>query len=134
MAKDKVSKALLPVPISHSPDGLLRFGDHVLLLNKFTVGQLSFDVADKIVTTDEAYAVTTSAAKAEPVPHARSVFIIQAAENPKGRDGKVVQFGDQVRLVSNPHGYRKAVSKLLLILALSLLNAALFARLFPLHA
>ncbi len=89
-AKEKVSKALRPVPISHSPDGLLRYGDHILLVNEMTRGTLSIDTADKIVTTDEAYAVTTSAAQTDIVPHARAVMIVQALEDAKAREGSVV--------------------------------------------
>ena len=52
ITKDKVSTGLQYVPISYSPDGLLHYGDHIILMNKQTAGQLSIDISDKIVTTD----------------------------------------------------------------------------------
>ena len=91
ITKDKVSTGLQYVPISYSADGLLHYGDHIILMNKQTGGQLSIDISDKIVTTDEAYAVTTSAAKKQPSPEARAVFIIQALDNPKAKEGAAVQ-------------------------------------------
>ena len=48
------------MPHTFSKDGLLRFHDHVLLMNKKTNGILVFDTGDKIISSDEAYACTTS--------------------------------------------------------------------------
>lgn len=70
--QQKFAGSFKKVPHSYSADGYLRYGDKVMLLNKKTEGYLVFDMGDKIVTHDEAYANTTSKKATE--ASARNIF------------------------------------------------------------
>jgi hypothetical protein len=48
------------VPWSYSRDGMLRYGDSLMLTNKKTRGNLVADIGDKVTSLDEAYMATTS--------------------------------------------------------------------------
>jgi hypothetical protein len=76
------------VPHKFSKDGLLRFQDHVLLMNKKTNGILVFDTGDKIISSDEAYACTTSIK--DNGPCGRSVVFFQKIDK-EGDD--IVKYG-----------------------------------------
>ncbi len=87
----------LQVPQTFSKDGLLRFGDSVLLKNQATNGTLVFDSGDKITSNDEAYGCTTTD---KPVgPCARSILKIVKAEDDGAKDN-VLRFGQKVRFES----------------------------------
>ncbi len=63
-----------------------------MLLNKKTKSYLSFDLGDKITTHEEAYACTSNPKLEQPV--ARSMFIINRAEEGKGDD--IVRYGQKI--------------------------------------
>jgi hypothetical protein len=57
----KMHHSLQQVQLATSPDGLVRFGDHVLLYSVRTQGILSNDIGDLVVSSGaKAYTVTTS--------------------------------------------------------------------------
>lgn len=60
------------VGLTYSENGVLHFGDHVMLYSATTQGVLSADIAEEITTNT--YSVTTSTAVKGPV--ARNVFVI----------------------------------------------------------
>jgi len=70
------------VPHTFREDGMLHFGDSVLLKSCHTEGVLVFDMSDRITTHDEAYAVT---ATRNVGAIARSVVMLMPlAGNPEG--------------------------------------------------
>lgn len=81
--------------VSKSEDGVLHFGQTVLLANKLTEGVLSFNPNDKIIGED-AFAVTTS--RSEDGPALRNVFAVEHLTNPESKE--VVKYGDKFRLVA----------------------------------
>ena len=86
------------VPITYREDGSLRFGDSIMLRNKVTEGAMVCDMSDRIVTHDEAYAVT-SVGKVGPC--ARSVYVIEPNAQNAGDD--IVRYGQEVRIAANPY-------------------------------
>lgn len=87
--QQKFAKAFQRVPQSYSHDGQLRFGDNVMMMNKQTNSFLVFDMGDKITSSDEAYACTTT--KNDVGPVGRSILSVQKVEN-DGDD--VVRYGE----------------------------------------
>ena len=73
-----------------------------MLMNKCTNGFLVFDFEDKITSSDEAYACTTTVKNIGPV--GRSVLNIERV-NPG--DDDIVRYGEQVRFVTNPWIFHK---------------------------
>ena len=71
-----------------------------MLHNKQTNGYLVCDLSDKITSHDEAYACTTTD---KPIgPCARSVYVIQKAEDDGARDN-IVRYGQKIRIEANPY-------------------------------
>jgi len=85
---------------TYSDDGNLRFGDKVMILNKETEGYLVFDMGDKIVTHDEAYANTTS--KKAKTASSRNIFVLTRAEEDEFEDD-VIHYGQKVRIQANKY-------------------------------
>ena len=83
------------MPLTYTEDGFLRFGNSVMLSNNATNGMLSFDLGDKVTSTDEAYAATTNPeSKLEDLkPIARSVFLLARYEEDDGFEGDIVRYG-----------------------------------------
>ncbi len=75
-----------------------------MLLNKCTNGFLAFDMSDRITSSDEAYAVTTT--DKESGPCARMVLVLTKAEE-DGAPDNVIRYGQKVKLESNPYIYSK---------------------------
>ena len=50
ITQKKFARSLKKVPITYSEDGLLRFGDKIMLHANKSKGYLSFDLGDKITT------------------------------------------------------------------------------------
>jgi len=87
-----------------SKDGLLRFGDHVLVKNKASKGVLVFDSGDRITSYDEAYACTTTDKSTGPC--ARSAIVITKAEEDFAPDN-LLRYGQKIRLESTTHLFGK---------------------------
>ena len=97
--QQKLAKSLKKVPHSYSDDGMLRFGDKVMCLNKKTEGYLVFDMGDKIVTHDEAYANTSS--KKANTASARNIFVLTKAEDDDDYEDDIIRFGSKIRIQAN---------------------------------
>jgi hypothetical protein len=98
LTQQKVAKSFKRVPHTFSEDGLLRFGDKVMMLNKKTEGFMVFDMGDKIITHDEAYANTTS--KNSKTASARNIFVLERAED-DDHDDKIIRYGQKIRIQAN---------------------------------
>lgn len=88
------------VPQTFSKDGLLRFGDSILLKNQATDGTLVFDSGDKITSNDEAYGCTTTDKAVGPC--SRSILQLSKAEDDGAKDN-LLRFGQKVRFESTVH-------------------------------
>ena len=104
LTQQKFAKAFQRVPHTFNEDGLLRYKDNVMLMNKQTNAFLVFDMDDKITSVDEAYACT--ATKDNVGPCGRSILYVESVENPAAGSAKVL-YGDQVRFVTNPYIFLK---------------------------
>ena len=103
LTQQKFAKAFQRVPHTYNEDGLLRYKDNVMLMNKQTNGFLVFDMDDKVVSVDEAYACT--ATKSQVGPCGRSILYVQCVDNANSEEK--VCYGDQVRFVTNPYIFHK---------------------------
>lgn len=90
----------IQVPQTFSNDGLIRFGDSLMVKNKASNGVLVFDSGDRITSHDEAYACTTTDKNVGPI--ARSVIVITKAEADAHTDN-LLRFGQKIRLESTTH-------------------------------
>lgn len=98
--QQKFSSSLKKVPHTYSEDSLLRYGDKIMILNKKTEGYLVFDMGDKIITHDEAYANTTS--KQASAPSARNIFVLNKAEDdPDEYSDEIIRYGQKIRIQAN---------------------------------
>lgn len=98
LTQQKYAKSFKKVPHTYSEDGKLRFGDKIMILNKKTQGFLVYDMGDKIITHDEAYATTTS--KKAKAPSARNIFVLSKAEDDE-YDDDIIRYGQQIRIQAN---------------------------------
>ena len=103
LTQQKLAKAYQRVPHTFNEDGLLRYKDNMMLMNKQTNGFMVFDMDDKIQSVDEAYACTTTVNNIGPC--GRSILYVESVDNPSN-DGHVL-YGDPVRLVTNPYIFHK---------------------------
>jgi hypothetical protein len=98
--QQKYAKGMKRVPHTYTEDGYLRFGDKVMMLNKKTEGYLVFDMGDKIITHDEAYANTTS--KKASTPCARNIFVLAKAEDTEEEyEDDIIRYGQKIRIMAN---------------------------------
>lgn len=79
------------VPQTFSPDGLLWFGDKIMLSNKQTDSCFVVNISEKVSTTEDSYACTASPNITG--PNARSIFIIERADKNDGYTDNVIHFG-----------------------------------------
>jgi hypothetical protein len=84
-------RALKKVPQTFSADGLLRFGDKIMLSNKQTDSCFVVNISEKVSTTEDAYACTASPNITG--PNARSIFIIERADKNDGYTDNIIHFG-----------------------------------------
>jgi len=103
--QQKIDKALLRASLTFSKDGLVHFGDHVMLLNKETDGFLVSDIYSSIKGTDEAYNVFTAKSA---FPSARSVFVIKKYTKEKDLfQDDIVHYGQKILIQAHPLLLRK---------------------------
>lgn len=118
LTEQKLARSLAKAPLSCSPDGLLHFGQKIMLLNRRTNGFLVTDIGDRIPYPDEAYAVTTNNRGIGPIT--RSVFVVSRVDEDDGFTDSVVHYGQKIRVQSNRYIFPKTVSPdLLSILAVA---------------
>lgn len=91
----QLESSLLPVEVSGSPDGLLRFGQRVMLVNHQSKGVLSVNPYDMVPKAHEAWAMTTSRAGS---PCVRNVFEIERADPHDGFADDLVHYGQAMRV------------------------------------
>ena len=105
----KVEHSYKAVPWTHSADGLLHWGDSVMLRNKKVDGHLAADMGIRENNIDEAYRLNTSVRKTGPI--SRNVFVLSRVEEADmfGSDS-VIRFGQKVRIQANPWLFRKTLS------------------------
>jgi Ca2+-binding EF-hand superfamily protein len=93
------------VPQTFSEDGLLHFGDHIMLSNKKTTGVLVMNKMDSVKNYDEAYGVTTTTKVVG--PNARNIFVIERYEERDGFEGDNIHYGQKVKFRCNSHFHRR---------------------------
>lgn len=93
------------VPQTYSEDGLLRFGDHIMLSNKQTTGVLAMNIMDKSKGYDEAYGVTTTPYVSG--PNARNILVIERYEERDGFVGQVLHYGQKIKFSCNSQFYKR---------------------------
>jgi len=98
--QQKIDISLLKASLTFSKDGVVHYGDHLMLLNKETDGFLVTDIYDLIPGNDEAYNCYTDK---NANPTARSVFIIKkyAKEQDLFQDD-IVRYGQKIQIQVNP--------------------------------
>lgn len=94
-----LNRSLQEVGLTYSKDGYIHVGDHIMLYSVQTEGVLSVDCSDKLSSSDEGYACTTSTLTQAHV--ARNVFVIEGYGN-NIRHGDVLKLGQPFRLRINP--------------------------------
>ena len=99
LTEQKLSRSLTRAPLSHSSDGLLHFGQKIMLWNKMTNGFLVIDVGDRIQCFEEAYAVTTNNKNIGPIN--RSVFVVARADPNDEFTDDLVHYGQKIRILAN---------------------------------
>jgi Ca2+-binding EF-hand superfamily protein len=87
------------VPQTYSEDGILHFGDHVMLSNKKTTGVIVLNLLDKSTGYDEAYGVTTTTKVSG--PNARNILVIERYEERDGFEGNNLHYGQKIKLACN---------------------------------
>lgn len=90
---------------TYSEDGLLKFGDHIMLSNKKTTGVLVMNILDKLVSYDEAYGVTTTTRISG--PNARNILVIQRYEELDGFEGGDVHYGQKIKFACNSQFHKR---------------------------
>lgn len=96
----KFFRSFQRVPLTFREDGILRFGDSVMLKSNLTQASLVFDMSDRITGHDEAYSVTST--KKDLGACARSVLNIERADLDDGFPDDVVRYGQQIHIAANP--------------------------------
>jgi hypothetical protein len=99
MNEKSFKKTKKRVPQTFSEDGLLRFGDHIMLSNKKTTGVLVMNIMDKSKGYDEAYGVTTTTRVTG--PNARNILVLERYEERDGFEGNEIHYGQKIKLVCN---------------------------------
>lgn len=99
--QQQLEECLRPAELSDSPDGLLHFGQRVMLFSQQSQGFLSVNPYDGVTKSSEAFMLTTSG-RSEPA--VRNVFILDRADGNDGYDDDVVHYGQNVRCVIAPFG------------------------------
>ncbi len=103
MAKTQTTftKALKKVPQTYSADGLLRFGDKLMLSNKKTDSCLVVNMTERITSYEEAYACTASPNVTG--PSSRSIFVIERVDENDGFEGDEIHYGQKIKFTTNSY-------------------------------
>jgi len=97
----QLDECLKPEDLSDTSDGVLRFGQKVMLFSQQSRGVLSMNPYDTVAKAHESYMITTSKRME---PSVRNVFIIDRVDEGDGYDDDVVHYGQAVRLALAPFG------------------------------
>ena len=85
-----------PVELSKCVDGVVHFGDKVLLGNPASGALLAVDLTESIFESDQGSRLVTAAAAGEPV--ARNVFVVTPTDKSNAQLGDEVHFGEAFHL------------------------------------
>lgn len=85
--------------LSTSEDGMLHFGQRVMMVNHQSKGCLSANPYDQVQKSDAAFMLTTSPVGA---PCVRNVFTIERADEHDGFEGDALHYGQNFRLTLSP--------------------------------
>mmetsp|Transcript_125932 Transcript_125932/g.352612 ORF Transcript_125932/g.352612 Transcript_125932/m.352612 type:complete len:290 (+) Transcript_125932:90-959(+) len=121
----QLEECLQPAELSDSPDGYLRWGQSVMMLNHQAKGWLSVNPYDEVTKTSEAFIMTTSAMSN---PTVRNVFILDRVDDQDGYDDDVIHYGQLVRFVVPPFGSKMRRATFLHSEMVTALAAAKFSR------
>lgn len=89
------------MPWSHHADGLLRWGDRVMVQSVKTGGPIVIDVGSRVEGTQESYAMTTAGKAHEHAPVSRSILqVIRAEKQDIFGDDEYIRYGQKVKLVT----------------------------------
>lgn len=105
MIETGLKKTKKRVPQTFSEDGLLRFGDHIMLSNKKTTGVLVMNILDKFKTYEEAYGVSTTTKING--PNARNILVLERYEEKDGFEGNEVHYGQKVKFRVNTQFHKR---------------------------
>lgn len=94
-----LNSSLQEVGLSFSKDGYVHIGDHVMTYSVQTEGVLSVDCSEKLTSSDEGYACTTSTLTQAHV--ARNVMVVEGYGS-GFQQGDVLKLGQPFRLRINP--------------------------------
>jgi len=98
--QQKIDTSLLKASLTFSNDGLVHYGDHLMLLNKETDGFLVTDIYDPISGNDEAYNCFTDK---NATATSRSVFIIKKYIKEQDLfNDDIVRYGQKIQIQVNP--------------------------------
>lgn len=90
----QLAEALVAAELTPTPDGLLRFGQHIMLVNHQSKGFLSVNPYDSVPKAHQAWVLTTSR---DANPSARNVFELERADRNDGFEDDVVHYGQNFR-------------------------------------
>jgi len=94
-----LNTSLQEVPLSYSQDGFIHIGDEIMMYSVQTEGVLSVDCSDKLTSSDQGFAVTSSTLTQAHV--ARNVFVIEGYGN-NVQKGDILKLGQPFRMRINP--------------------------------
>jgi len=97
--QQQLEASLAPVELSPSPEGVLQFGQRVMLSNHQSRGFLSANAFDHVQKAHDSWMLTTSMNGA---PSVRNVFELVRADPHDGYDDDVVHYGQNVRCKLHP--------------------------------
>jgi len=99
LKQQQLEASLVQQELSPTPDGLLHFGDRVMMFNHQSKGFLSANPHDASVKAYDAFVLTTS-------PNgsacSRNVFTLERADPYDGFDGDVIHYGQKIRCTLLP--------------------------------
>jgi hypothetical protein len=90
----QLEESLFATELSPTPDGCIRFGHRVMLVNHQSKGYLAANPYDKVIKSQEAYVLTTGPNSNSCV---RNVFVIERADEHDGFDDDVLHYGQNFR-------------------------------------
>lgn len=97
--QQQLEESLKAMELSPSPDGLLRFGHSVMLLNHQSKGYMCCNPFEEIPKSHESFVLTTGP---NGNPCVRNVLVFERADEYDGFDEDVVHYGQNFRLRVDP--------------------------------
>ncbi|EGR27077.1 hypothetical protein IMG5_201940 [Ichthyophthirius multifiliis] len=103
--EEKLYTSLNDAALTYSQDGLIRFGDRIMLQSLSAQGFVACDIYDKIVGQNEAYAISVTQ---NLKPQVRSVFELQRYDKEQDfYQDDIIHYGQQFRIQINKRLFDK---------------------------